>query len=209
MEVLLHPAYFPSCLSMACLAQGPVVWEAWDNYQKQTYRNRCYICNDRGRQPLNIPIRHAGGSHGRQLFREVQIDNGYNWQRQHWRSLDTAYRAAPFFEYYEADLQPLFQRRFDRLMDLDLATIETLCNLLGLVYPEARTGHYDPRPESLHDGRFLVSAKAGPAAPMPRYPQVFEVRHGFVADLSALDLLFNEGRAAADYLRHLKLPWDA
>ena len=209
MEVLLHPTYFPNSLSMACLARGPVVWEACDNYQKQTYRNRCYICNDRGRQLLNIPIRHVGGSSGRQLFREVQIDNGYNWQRQHWRSLETAYRSAPFFEYYEADLMPLFEQPFDFLLDLNLATIETLCGLLGLDFPQTRTERYEPEPAARRDGRFLVSAKAGPGAPLPRYPQVFEDRHGFIPDLSVLDLLFNEGTAAPDYLHRLQLPWDA
>ena len=209
MEVLLHPTYFPNCLSMACLARGPVVWEACDNYQKQTYRNRCYVCNDRGRQLLNIPIRHVGGSNGRQLFRDVRIDNGYNWQRQHWRSLETAYRSAPFFEYYEAGLLPLFEQPFDFLLDLNLATIETLCSFLGLEFPQTRTEQYNPEPEAMRDGRFLVSAKAGPAAPLPRYPQVFEDRHGFIPDLSVLDLLFNEGTAATDYLQRLQLPWDA
>ena len=209
MEVLLHPTYFPSCLSMACLAQGPVRWEVWDNFQKQTYRNRCYICNDRGQQLLNIPVRHTGGNSGRQLFREVRIDNGYNWQRLHWRSLETAYRSAPFFEYYEADLQPLFEQRFDRLMDLDLATVEVLCELLDVEFPKTTSENYQPQPDGLRDGRLLVAAKAGPAAPVPRYPQVFEDRHGFVPDLSVLDLLFNEGTNAAEYLRGLKLPWDA
>ena len=209
MEVLLHPTYFPNSLSMACLAQGPVRWEACDNYQKQTYRNRCYICNDRGRQLLNIPIRHVGGSGGRQLFREVRIDNGYNWQRQHWRSLETAYRSAPFFEYYEADLQPLFERPFDHLLDLNLATIGVLCDLLGIEFPEAVTESFEESPATLRDGRFLVSAKAGPPMPMPHYPQVFEDRHGFIPDLSVLDLLFNEGTAASDYLQRLQLPWDA
>lgn len=209
MEVLLHPAYFPTSLTMACLAQGEVRWEAWDNYQKQTYRNRCYICNDRGRQLLNIPVRHVGGNTGRQLFREVQIDNGYNWQRLQWRGLETAYRSAPFFEYYEADLQPLFERRFDRLIDLNLATIEVLCDLLEINFPTATSGQYEAVPEAMVDGRFLVSAKTGPGVDLPRYPQVFEDRHGFIPDLSVLDLLFNEGTGAAGYLRGLILPWDA
>ena len=209
MEVLLHPTYFPNLVSMACLAHGPVLWEAWDNYQKQTYRNRCYICNDRGKQLLNIPIRHVGGAQGRQPFREVQIDNSYNWQRQHWRSLETAYRSAPFFEFYEGELAPLFERRFDSLMELDLATIETVCSLLDLNFTETCTAQYEPEPPGVRDGRFLVSAKAGAAAPVPHYPQVFGDRHGFIPDLSVLDLLFNEGTAASDYLRHLKLPWDA
>lgn len=208
MEALLHPAYFPTSLTMACLAQGPVRWEAWDNFQKQTYRNRCYICNDRGRQLLNIPVKHVGGSTGRQLTREVRIDNGYNWQRLHWRGLETAYRSAPFFEYYEADLQPLFERRFDRLLDLNLATIEVLCGLLEIDFPTATTAQYEATPEGLADGRFLVSAKAGAPAPLPPYPQVFEDRHGFVPDLSVLDLLFNEGTGATDYLEGLILPWN-
>ena len=208
MNLLLHPGYFPNCISMACVAQGEVTWEVWDNYQKQTYRNRCYIATDRGRLMLNIPIRHVGGSTGRQPYREVRVENTYPWQRQHWRSLETAYRAAPFFEYYEADLRPLFEKSFTFLLDLNLATIESLCTLLKLRFPQTRTSSFITRPEGIQDARFLIEAKREDPCEVPQYTQVFQERHGFLPNLSVLDLLFNEGTAVVDYLRSIKLPWD-
>lgn len=206
METLLHPAYFPSSLTMACLLRREVVWEVWDNYQKQTYRNRCYICTDRGRLTLTVPIRHVGGDTGRQLFRDVRIDNTYNWQRQHWRALETAYRSAPFFEYYEADLQPIFSTRYDSLLELDLATVRGLAALMSLSVPERKSRKYEAIPASGSDARILIQAKAAPPVTLPPYHQVFEDRHGFIPNLSALDLLFNEGPAAGDYLQALELP---
>ncbi len=209
MDFLMHPAYFPNTVSMAALVQGPVRWEVRDNYQKQTYRNRCYIATDRGRLMLNIPIRHVGGTTGRQRFREVRIDNTYPWQRQHWRSLETAYRSAPFFEYYESELKPLFETRYDLLLELNLATIEKLCGLLQVPFPKAQTATYRPPVGEVHDLRFLVKAKGGVPVPMPPYTQVFQERHGFLPHLSTLDLLFNEGTAAREYLESILLPWHA
>ena len=209
MHLLLHPGYFLNCISMACVVQGGVTWEVCDNYQKQTYRNRCYIATDRGRLMLNIPIRHVGGSDGRQHFRDVRIDNSYPWQRQHWRSLQTAYRSAPFFEYFEADLRPLFQTSFTFLLDVNLATIEQLCTLLQQPFPKARSTSFERTPESGIDARMLIEAKREDLCPVPEYTQVFQERHGFLPNLSTLDLLFNEGMAAVEYLRSIQLPWNA
>ncbi len=209
MGLLIHPAYFPNCLTMAALAQFQVTWEVCDNFQKQTFRNRCYIATDRGPLMLNIPIRHVGGSHGRQYYRDVRIDNTYNWQRQHWRSLETAYRSTPFFEYYEAEIRPLFEKSFEYLLDLNFATIEVLCCLLELSLPEERTPSYQKVPDTLKDGRELIRAKGSEHYELPTYPQVFQERHGFLSNLSTLDLLFNEGTGANSYLQSLDLPWNA
>ena len=108
MRLLLHPSYFPNIATFAAMIQNEVRWEVEDNYQKQTYRNRCYICTDKGRHLLNIPIKHVGGDQGRQKYKEVLVDNDYPWQRNHWRTLQTAYRTSPFFEFYEDDLAPVY-----------------------------------------------------------------------------------------------------
>ena len=206
METLLHPAYFPGSLTMACLLRRDVVWEVWDNYQKQTFRNRCYICTDRGRLTLTVPIRHVGGETGRQRFRDVRIDNTYNWQRQHWRALETAYRSAPFFEYYESDLLPLFNTPYDSLLELDLASVRSTASLLSLQVPDKQTGKYETSPPAGSDARMLIQAKTPPPVALPSYHQVFEDRHGFIPNLSVLDLLFNEGPAAGEYLKGLQFP---
>ena len=205
MNVLLHPAYFPNIAFMAILAQRQVCWEVWDNYQKQTYRNRCYICTDQGKLTLTIPIRHVGGTNGRQLYRDVKIDNSYSWQRLHWRSLQTAYRASPFFEFFEEDFAALFTAEFEFLMDFNLTTVETICNCLQIPLPTCKTEVFQLTPSEFEDGRFLINAKTELPISQNTYVQVFHARHGFIGNLSVLDLLFNEGTAALSYLENLKL----
>ena len=209
MNLLLHPAYFPNCLTMAALAQNTVVWEVWDNYQKQTFRNRCYIATDRGALMLNIPIVHVGGSTGRQAYREVRIENSYPWQRQHWRSLTTAYRSAPFFEYFEEDLRPIFEKPFTFLLDVNLESVATLCQLMDLAAPSMQSKSYQTTPDKTSDARHLIRAKEKTTVELDEYPQVFQERHGFLSNLSTLDLIFNEGPQALSYLRGIEFPLNA
>lgn len=207
MTVLLHPSYFPNISTFATMARYPVCWEVWDNYQKQTYRNRCYICTDQGRHMLSIPIKHIGGKHGRQLYRDVRLDNTYPWQRQHWRTLQTAYRASPFFEFFEADLEPLYTKKFRYLLDFNFHTIELICECLNITRPTQMTETYMEAETDMIDGRMLINAKKELQVDYKPYTQVFQDRHGFVPNLSILDLLFNEGNAANTYLQNLKLEW--
>ncbi len=204
-RILIHPTYFPDIISFAHLAQYEVVWEVQDHYQKQTYRNRTYIATDQGRQMLNIPIKHVGGSQGRQDYRAVKLENSYPWQRQHWRGLQTAYRTSPFFEFYEDDLLPLFEKEFTYLMDLNLETTRVLCDCLQLDFPEEKTTRWEAAPGGIIDSRKLVNAKAAFPVEIPEYRQVFMERHGFIQNLSTLDLLFNLGPEAPSYLDELKL----
>ncbi|MEM9141663.1 MAG: WbqC family protein [Bacteroidota bacterium] len=213
MTLLLHPTYFPNIATMAALVRYKVIWETCDNYQKQTYRNRCYICTDQGKHMLNLPIKHVGGEQGRQKYRDVLLDNSYAWQRQHWRTLQTAYRTSPFFEFYEDDFAPLFSRPHTHLLDFNLQTIEIMCNGLQITVPEQRTTTFSKNPPSqgsTKDLRHLVNAKAQLQFPMEAYTQVFGDRHGFLSNLSCLDLLFNEGPNTLGYLKSVNLPfWDA
>ena len=205
MPTLLHPTYFPSIATMAVVVQYEVCWEVWDNYQKQTYRNRCYICTDQGRLMLNIPIKHVGGAQGRQLYREVKLDNSYPWQRLHWKTLQTAYRTSPFFEFFEEDLSPLYSEKHTYLLDFNLATIEIMCNCLDIDFPRNKTEEYEMEPGELNDGRFLVNAKKQLKLHSSPYIQVFNDRHGFVDNLSILDLLFNVGPSSTTYLKEFNL----
>ncbi len=201
MSIVLHPTYFPTIASAAVLVQHPVVWEMFDNYQKQTYRNRCYICNDLGKHILSISIQHVGGTQGKQAYRDVKIDNSFPWQRQHWRTLETAYRTSPFFEFYEDDLAPLYQRAFSHLMEFNLATIAFVCECLGINTPTDKTSSYETDLSENSDGRSLANVKNAPLFEQEPYVQVFGDRHGFVKNTSVLDLLFNEGPNAHSYLK--------
>lgn len=190
---------------MASVAQNNIVWEVYDNFQKQTYRNRYHICTDQGLHKLSVPIKHIGGKDGRQKYRNVRIDNSYRWQQQHWRTLQTAYRTSPFFEYYEDELEPLFMKPITFLLDFNWATIEFLTTALQLEYEKVFTSAYSKVASVEMDKRNLVNAKKLVEIDFMTYNQVFIDRHGFVPNTSTLDLLFNEGPNALGYLQKLVL----
>jgi len=201
---LLHPAYIPNIATFTVLTQNEICWEVMDNFQKQTYRNRAYICTDRGKLMLNIPIQHVGKNQGRQLYRDVKVENEYKWQRQHWRALQTAYRTSPYFEFYEDEIAQLYTQEYNYLMDYNLKSIEIICACLQIDMPKLKTEKFDFEPAAL-DMRDLVKAKKKIQFEQPEYVQVFGDRHGFIKNVSILDLLFNEGTNALSYLKNLKI----
>lgn len=202
--ILLHPTYFPSIAQMAAVTQANEVrFEIQDNYQKQTYRNRSHIAHSNGRLVLNVPIRHSKtGRH--QRTREVIVENSFPWQEQHWKSLQIAYRSSPFFEYYEDDLAPLFHREVRLLLDHNMEIFRLLQNLLGLESSFSFTSEYE-KEASETDLRYLVNAKKEPEYRLTTYTQVLEANHGFLSNLSVLDLLFNEGPNALEYLEQQQI----
>lgn len=199
-QVLLHPTYFPSIAQFHLMLNNPCVLEVSDNYQKQTLRNRAYIYGANGKQALNLPIKHVGGETGRQLFKDVKVENGFPWQRLHWKSLETAYRTSPYFEYYEDDLARIFEKQYTYLLDVNLDTIETILACLLVHINFDKTKGYEAEPQEVNDYRFLSSAKKEYPITMPLYHQIFSDKHGFISNLSILDLLFHEGPNTQEYL---------
>ena len=187
------------------MVQNEIYWEVWDNFQKQTYRNRAFICTDRGKLMLNIPIQHVGKNQGRQLYKDVKIENEYKWQRQHWRALQTAYRTSPYFEFYEDEIAPLYTKEYRFLLDYNLKSIEIISDCLQIEMPTIQTDTYEQKPTMVSDGRYLVEAKKKISFSQPEYVQVFGDRHGFINNVSTLDLLFNEGTNALAYLKNINL----
>lgn len=204
-QVLLHPTYFPSIAQFHLLLNYPCVLEISDNYQKQTLRNRTYIYGANGKQALNLPIKHVGGDTGRQLYRNVKVENHFAWQRLHWKSLETAYRTSPYFEYYEDDLVRIFERPYTYLLDVNIDTIETVLACLLVHINFDTTSIYEKEPQC-KDYRYLSSAKKEYPVTMPLYHQIFSDKHGFIPNLSILDLLFHEGPNATEYLNQVILP---
>lgn len=201
LKTLLHPCYFPNIATFSMIVSSEICWEAEDNYQKQTYRNRSYICTDQGKHMLSIPIQHVGGNQGRQKYKSVILDDSEQWQRQHWRTLQTAYRTSPFFEFYEDEIAPLFEKSYKYLYDFNLETINTVCDCLQVDFPVDKTESFRLEPLGMDDKRVMVSAKRKVSYKNNEYHQVFGDRHDFIENLSVLDLLFNEGTNALAYLR--------
>ena len=197
--MILHPTFFAPIIQYVALASGePLLFEMQDNFQKQTYRNRCYIYGANGRQLLSVPVIHSHGK-GRQKTREVRIDNSFRWQVNMFRSLEASYRSSPFFEFYEDDIRPVFEKRYGYLMDLNLASVEVINDCLGLEFEYASTESYELDGYQ-NDFRYLVNAKSKHVFDLEPYTQVFENKYGFLGNLSVLDLLFNEGTSALQYL---------
>lgn len=204
--VLLHPCYFgPISQFVAILKADAVLFENEDSYQKQTYRNRMYIYGANGRLLLNIPIKHTGDKSGHQMYREVRIENDFPWQKQHWKSLQTVYRTSPFFEFYEDDFQPLYEKKYEFLLDFNYACLALALECLQVDVNFSKTTEFILEPQGIINGRQLVEAKGREKARFDHYTQVFETKHGFLNDLSIVDLIFNEGPNASNYLQNQQL----
>ncbi|MEZ0129022.1 WbqC family protein [Flavobacterium sp. LBUM151] len=203
MKSLLLPTYFPSISHFAVMAQSEnIIFEMEDNFQKQTNRNRTYIYSPNGIQLLNIPVKHAKEAH--QKTRDVLIENEFDWQKQHFKSLEAAYRSSPFFEFFEDDIRPIFEKEHTFLMDLNLEVLDIVTQCLRMKLEFSKTREYFHEVENVQDFRYLANGKKDPNS-FEKYPQVFDDKHGFINNLSVLDLLFNEGKFAMDYLRNQKL----
>ena len=203
MNILIHPTYFPSISHyIAMIKADMVTLEMEDNFQKQANRNRMYIYSPNGVQLLNIPVKHSIDRH--QKYRDVRIENDFGWQKNHFKSLEAAYRTSPFFEYFEDDFRPLFEKKHEFLMDLNLETFELVNDALGIQFSIEKTTEYFHEITHLKDFRSLANGKKD-TTQIEEYTQVFNEKHGFLNNLSILDLLFNEGRYAVDYLKNQQL----
>jgi len=204
-KFLLHPVYFPSIVQMAVSAQAEeIVFEREDNYQKQTYRNRSYIAHNNGKLLLNVPIKHISKGK-RQKYIDVVTENDFPWQQQHWKSLKNAYRTSPFFEFYEDELEPLLTKPIEKLYQYNLDIFELLAELIGFDAEISFTEEYFRELKDSLDLRILAKAKLKTEIKIPKYTQVLEASHGFIPNLSVLDLLFNEGPNTLNYLENLNI----
>ena len=205
MNLLIHPTYFPSISHLTALSQADrIMFEIEDNFQKQTNRNRTYIYSPNGIQLLNIPIKHSNKSH--QKTKDIQLETQFDWQKQHFKSLEAAYRSSPFFEYFEDDIRPIFEKKYTFLLDLNFDTFDFISKSMRMKFDYETTTEYfqEVNDSSVLDFRYLANGKKDDSQFEP-YPQVFEEKQGFLNNLSVIDLLFNEGKFALDYLKSQKL----
>lgn len=199
-NILLHPMYFGSIAQYVAIANAEsIVFEDHDNYQKQTYRNRTYIYGANGRLTLSIPVLHSKDNE-RQLYRDIKIENSFKWQLLHWRSLESAYRTSPFFEFYEEEFAHLFETPKKYLLDFNYECMQIVWDCLQLDLPYSKSKEYFKTPENIDDQRRLINFKKENTSGFEAYIQVFKDKYGFKPNLSILDLIFNEGTNALTYL---------
>ena len=207
-KAILFSSYFPPIQYMSKLLLHEEFYvEQWEHFPKQTYRNRCHILSANGMLPLIIPILHGDKEH--QPMLEVKIANDHPWQQLHWKSITTAYRNSPFFDFYEDDLVPLFEKRYDHLLEFNTELFHVLTRLLGISANLQYTEKYEKEfHDEVTDYRLFIHPKSRKTSsdnifrPLP-YIQTFAERHGFVPNLSVMDALFNLGKESGAYLQQV------
>jgi hypothetical protein len=241
MPKLLSTAYFPPVSYFAAMAQemgglvlrrpqadgsqerqavapaltpAVIYIEACENFQKQSYRNRCYFYGADGVQSLQVPIIHEGGTH-KQPISEIRIDWSKPWLLQHKRAIISAYRTSAYFEYYQDELFAILDSQPEKLFDLNMAIIRFFIEKTGLAIDLRTTKEYsrggqiltsDGSITTCEDLRDTIHPKRGNSiiedlGLKKPYFQVFSQKHGFQSDLSIMDLLFNEGPESICYLK--------
>ena len=193
MSVLLSTTYF-----------GPIQWyqklyraerveiEQWESFQKQTYRNRCLIATANGVQALTVPVEHGDSP----LIKDIRLSDHGNWRHLHWNALQSAYGESPFFEYYQDDIRPFFENHWTFLLDFNEEIRQKMCELIDIQPNVSYTEGFIPEESPLTSYRTAISPKHpqdDPDFQPKRYYQVYDQKHGFLPNLSILDLLFNMG----------------
>ena len=151
----------------------------------RTYRNRCDIATSAGKLRLSIPLKKPEGS--KTKTKDVLLDGSAAWQKEHWRSIRTAYASAPYFEQYDKEVHQLIHTDSKYLMDLNSGILEFIHGVIDLPFERQETAIYNA------DGIIDLRHEKFDSIEIPDYFQVFSEENGFIPHLSILDLLFNEG----------------
>ena len=237
MAKLLSTAYFPPISYFAAIAQemkglirkgddrksilpsplssSVVFIEACENYQKQSYRNRCRFYGAEGVQTLSFPIVHDNGTH-KNLISEVRVDYSKPWVLQHKRAITSAYGTSAYFEYYQDELFAILDGQPEKLLDLNTALLRFFLEKTGLKADIHLTDEFRlDGSATLHGEKIICEDLREVIHPKRQnnilsqlelekpYFQVFSPKHGFKSDLSIMDLLFNEGPDSILFLKNL------
>ncbi len=195
--VSLFPSYYLAPISYyARMAKCDTYRIDMDEpYRKQTLRNRCYIASPNGPLALTIPVVKFVPFHA--PMRDIRISDHGNWRHLHWNALQSSYGRTPFFEFYADDFAPFYEKKWEFLVDYNQALQEKVCELIGM----NSLPHSLPSPFTLHLSPFTLHLSPFTFHP---YYQLFSDRHGFMPDLSIVDLLFNMGPESILYLNNLQ-----
>ena len=193
--VLLSTAYLPNLQYLSQVINADtVVLEKHENFIKQSYRNRCEIMSSNGKLSLSIPLVKQAD---KELISEKKISYAENWQQQHWRTITSAYKNSPYFEFFEDELKPFYTTQFEFLFDYNTQLLQTVLHILRVKKQIQFTGNFAARPGDVTDLRSL-SDLSDDAYFVKPYCQVFADKHGFMSNLSCLDTLFNIGLRTID-----------
>lgn len=200
-NILLPVFYLPpiSWFSEFLNPENEVVFEQFETFPKQTFRNRTNIYGANGKLSLIIPINHNGS----RKFKDTEMSYREDWQKLHWKSIKTAYQSSPYFEYYEDKLIKLFENKEKFLLDFNIKSINIILDILKTEKAYSLNKEYIKNPEEVNF-REKFSAKIPSEYEMDEYYQTFSDKMGFLNDLSIVDLICNKGPESMTYIKHIK-----
>ncbi|MCQ4034431.1 WbqC family protein [Kaistella montana] len=201
MDVLLPLFYLPpiSWFSVFLKEENKISIEQFENFPKQTYRNRTVIYGANGRLTLIIPTLH----NGKKTINEIEVSQRENWQKLHWKSIKNAYQSSPYFEYYEDQLEQIFSFETQSLFQFNLNALRIILKILKTEKAYSLNEEFSKTPVAA-DFRNRFSAKKESEFEMEDYYQTFSDKLGFEKDLSILDLICNKGPESLTYLRNVQ-----
>ncbi|MEC5158264.1 WbqC family protein [Chryseobacterium sp. MP_3.2] len=202
MSTLLPVFYLPPISWFSVFLQGDseIIFEQFESFPKQTYRNRTVIYGANGALSLIIPINH----NGTRTYKDVEISYRDKWSHLHWKSIKTAYQTSAYFEYYEDTLAEIFTTKKKNLFDFNLHALEIIQKLLKTEQRFSFSSEYFKEPSAL-DLRTGFSAKDKESKEMEVYFQNFSDKYGFQENLSIIDLLCNKGPESLTYIKSIQI----
>lgn len=198
-KILVSTAYLPPVEYFSLISHADeILIEKEENYLKQSYRNRCYILSPHGPLLLSVPV-YLGSQH-KTAVKEIRIDYSKRWQQVHLRALTASYNSSPYFQYYFESIEIVISKNKEFLIDLNTELTSLLMNMLKLKGSLSYTTCFQQEGSAENDYRYKLSPKKPSFFSVREYLQVFNNNTGFVQPLSILDLIFNVGPEAVDYL---------
>ena len=199
MQQIFPTAYLPSIkyVSLFLESDNPVV-ELYETYQKQSCRTRCRVMTANGIQTLTVPVVKTNGNHT--LTKDIEISYKEAWQQVHLRCLESAYRKSAYFDYYFPYFEKIYKQKFNTLVELNEYSFKVILKLMKVKKEFSYTNDFE-KITDINDYRISLSKDDINYADLKPYYQVFADRHGFVPNLSIVDLLFNEGNSSIDNLQ--------
>ena len=200
MKTVLSSLYAGNLMYYSVLSKSSKVYiDGFENFQKQSYRNRCVISSPNGPLKLIIPIIRIS----KNIVKDVKIDNHQNWRKIHWKSLESSYRSSPYFEFYEDEFKPLYlEKKIEYLLDFNQQINLVLLRCLNIDTEIIFSDSYIEKGGKINDFREIIhpSSKLTETVKKMKYSQVFQESQDFIYNLGVFDLLFNQGPLAKQLL---------
>lgn len=201
MKILLPVFYLPPISWFAAFLadEAQIVFEQYEHFPKQTFRNRANIYGANGRLALIVPMKH----NGKREIKDMEISYAEPWIKNHWKSIKTAYQSSPYFEFYEDKLKKIYEKEEQNLLKFNLNALAVILDILKSEKAYSLNTEYIRTPEEVNL-RDYFSAKVDNGLEMEAYYQTFSDKMGFEKDLSVLDLICNKGPESLTYIKNIQ-----